>query len=53
MKTRTSFQLRMDNTPEANIRRLHAYIRKLQRDCPPTPKPLQRVRRKAILRQVK
>lgn len=52
MKPR-DFNLRLDQTPGANLQRLHAYIRSLQPNYQPTPKLLQKAQAKALLRRVK
>ena len=52
MKTH-DFNLRLDQTPEANLRRLHAYIRSIRPDIRPVPKMVHKKNVRAMLRRVK
>ena len=52
MKTH-DFNLRLDQTPEANLRRLHAYIRRIDRNARPVPKLVHERNMRAMLRLVK
>lgn len=48
-----NFNLRLDQTPEANLRRLHAYIRSIQPSTQPAPKMKARANLRALIRRVK
>lgn len=52
MKKR-DFHLRLDQTPGANLRRLHAYIRSIDPDYRPVPKMVHQKNVRAMLRRVK
>lgn len=52
MKNR-DFHLRLDQSPAANLRRLHGYIRSIQADYKPMPRLLAKANLRAAMRRVK